>query len=91
MNSFITQTCLPPQKNASEELVQYSPINTTLVIVGWNQMISYGINSGTLQQTVVAMIDHNDAKCINNNQRSEESILRRIIRHEPKVRNYYLF
>jgi len=63
MSSLITRTCLPPQLNILEELIEYPPIGTGLVIIGWGRTLHTYDESDTLQQLIVYAIRHNDTAC----------------------------
>jgi hypothetical protein len=63
MNPFLTRTCLPLQLNTSETLMKYPPVGTSLAVVGWGRSVFYGDDSDILRQTIVSLIEHNDAKC----------------------------
>jgi hypothetical protein len=60
---LITRACLPPQLNTLEELIEYPPIGTTLVIIGWGRTIHTYDESDTLQQLIVYAMHPNDTEC----------------------------
>jgi len=65
-NSSISRTCLPPRQNTREDIMQYPSNGTSLVVIGWGQLETYGEIPDILQQVTVRSIHHFDKICANS-------------------------
>ncbi len=62
-SSPLIRTCLPPRSNSLEEIMQYPLNGTSLVVIGWGRLASYGLVPAILQQVTINSISHFDRIC----------------------------
>jgi hypothetical protein len=65
INSSIIRTCLPPRSNTLEEIMQYPLNGTSLVVIGWGRLETFGSVPDILQQVTINSISHFDKICAN--------------------------
>jgi chymotrypsin-like protease len=64
-NSSIARTCLPPRSNTVEEIMRHPMNGTSLVVIGWGLLETYGSVPDILQQVTINSIHHFDKICAN--------------------------
>lgn len=62
-DALVTRTCLAPQLNSSEELLQHPAANAHLVTVGWGRKTYFGDHSDPLHQLFVLSINSSHPEC----------------------------